>query len=122
VTCYWDETTLFNFTSSGGYSTAANELAFDSSGHIWGTAYQGGAYGYGTLFELTPNGGGGWNESDVYSFGSGSGGQTPDGGPTFDASGNIYVPTGRGGANNCGTVSTLSNSGGTWSETVWPCP
>lgn len=126
VTCYWDGTALFSFTNSSGYSTGANELAFDNSGNIYGTTQEGGAYGLGTLFELTPNGSGGWNEVVLYSFGpaSGPGGNVATGGPAFDAGGNIYVPTVRGGANNCGTVSKLSSSGGTWSETVlysFPC-
>jgi uncharacterized repeat protein (TIGR03803 family) len=42
---------------TGGRSDGANPnggLVADAAGNFYGTAYQGGQYGYGTVFEITP--------------------------------------------------------------------
>jgi uncharacterized repeat protein (TIGR03803 family) len=46
-------------------------LVFDAAGNLYGTTQSGGAYGYGTVFELSPSPGG-WTQNELYSFTSGS--------------------------------------------------
>ena len=116
VSCPWTERVLYSFNSGAGYNTFGSDLAFDGSGNMYGTVAYGGDYGYGAVFELTSNGSGGWNYSNIFSFRVG--GIIPSGGPAFDSSGNIYVPTQQGGNYSCGTVTKLSYSGGTWNEMV----
>ena len=51
----WTEVVLHNFNPGGGdgeFPLCA--LIFDSSGNLYGTTDSGGAYGYGTVFKLTP--------------------------------------------------------------------
>jgi len=50
----WTYTTLYSFTggSDGTYPDAG--VALDANGNIYGTTSQGGAYGYGVVWELTP--------------------------------------------------------------------
>jgi hypothetical protein len=50
----WMYTTLYGFTgaSDGAYPQAS--VALDANGNIYGTTTQGGAYGYGVVWELTP--------------------------------------------------------------------
>lgn len=116
--CPWSETTLYTFATSSGYDTGRNDLMFDSVGNIYGAAVNGGAYGYGTIFEMTYSGGA-WTKTDIFSFGASSGdGQNPSGGVVFDASGNIYVPTTAGGEYSCGVVDKLTLVSGVWTETV----
>jgi len=83
-------------------------LIFDTSGNLYGTTYSGGANGYGTAFELSPSGGGGYTETVLNSFGNGSSdGQSPYGGLVLDNSGNLYGTTQNGGLYSGGTVFEL---------------
>ena len=55
----------------------------------------GGTYVDGTVFELSPTGGGGWTETVLHSFGNGTDGSYPYGSLIFDAAGNLYGTTSR---------------------------
>ena len=68
----------------------------------------GGAYNYGTVFELTPATGGGWTEKMLHNFANGTDGYHPHGGLIFDAAGNLYGTTSVGGAYSYGTVFELT--------------
>ena len=122
----WSETVLHNFGSGSDGSFATAALLLDAAGNLYGMTFYGGAYGGGTVFELSPTLGGGWAESVLYSFGHGTDGAAPDGGLIMDAAGNLYGTTLQGGegggycqASGCGTVFELSPSaGGGWTETV----
>jgi uncharacterized repeat protein (TIGR03803 family) len=79
----------------------------------------GGDYSSGTVFELSPNGSGGWNESVLYSFTGGSDGANPYfSNVIFDSVGNLYGTASGGGANGLGVVFELSPVAGSWRETV----
>jgi len=135
----WTETVLYNFqggapfhsANDGSYPLAA--LALDSLGNLYGTTYWGGSNsgpncsnGCGVVFEVSPNGSGGWTESVIHSFGSSSNdGFYPFSGVALDASGKLYGTTSSGGPATCGqtfgpycgTIFQLSPSGGgTWTE------
>ena len=108
----------FNGTD-GAYPHDFSGLIFDASGNLYGTTTTGGAYGYGTVFQLRPNTDGSWTESVLYSFSGGSDGANPDIGVIFDASGNLYGATLGGGDHGSGTVFKLTpNLDGSWTESV----
>jgi uncharacterized repeat protein (TIGR03803 family) len=116
----WTEATLHTFVNNGtdGYDPAGS-LIFDSVGNLYGTTLFGGTGGAGTVFELTPAGGGVWTEEILYNFGNGKFGYGPSAAVIFDASGNLYGTTFDGGTYNYGTVFELSpKSGGGWAESV----
>jgi uncharacterized repeat protein (TIGR03803 family) len=117
----WTETVLHTFAYSGtdGYTPLAG-LVFDASGNLYGTTVNGGAYKYGTVFELTPTAGGGWTETVLHSFNNkGTDGYWPYASLILDASGNLYGTTLNGGTSNVGTVFELTpTAGGGWTETV----
>ncbi|HWY16857.1 MAG TPA: choice-of-anchor tandem repeat GloVer-containing protein [Rhizomicrobium sp.] len=50
------ETSLYSFSKKNGANGAfpISGVVADSSGNLYGTAYSGGAYGYGTVFKVTP--------------------------------------------------------------------
>lgn len=71
------------------------------------------------VFELTPNNDGTWAESTLHSFGNGNDGSILSCGLIFDASGNLYGTTQRGGAYGNGIVFELTPNGdGTWTENI----
>ncbi|MGA7683385.1 MAG: choice-of-anchor tandem repeat GloVer-containing protein [Terriglobales bacterium] len=116
------ETTLYNFTGVSG-SLPYGGLTFNG-GNFYGTTMGGGSYGGGTVFELSPNGDGGWNEAVLYSFSGGSDGDTPKAPVISDSLGNLYGTASKGSSNGClygfgcGLVFELSPVAGGWTETV----
>ncbi|MFZ0318378.1 MAG: choice-of-anchor tandem repeat GloVer-containing protein [Candidatus Sulfotelmatobacter sp.] len=86
-------------------------LIFDAAGNLYGTTSSGGAYSYGTVFELTPTPGGGWTETVLHNFGNGKDGSTPYASLILDAAGDLNGTTFKGGAYGLGTVFELSPQG-----------
>jgi uncharacterized repeat protein (TIGR03803 family) len=104
----WTEKVLYSF-SHYFYSPAYpySGLVFSSAGDLYGTNLQGnGSFGgfNGGVFELTPAGGGTWNESTTYNFDGPHGSEPAIGSLIFDSSGNLYGATQAGGANQDGAV------------------
>ncbi len=121
--CYWSETILHSFhggPNDGGYPFYT-KLIFDQAGNIYGTTELGGAYGVGTVFELSPSDRR-WTLSLLHSFSeNGIDGYEPLVGVIFDPAGNLYGATwlgGNSGGEGGGTVFQLSPSGGTWTENI----
>jgi uncharacterized repeat protein (TIGR03803 family) len=115
----WTETVLHNFNFSDGISPYGG-LIFDAAGNLYGTAYAGGTYGYGTVFELTPQSSGGWNQTVIYNFnGHNATGDAPYATLNFDSAGNLYGTTVFGGTYDSGMVFELTpHAGGEWTETI----
>jgi uncharacterized repeat protein (TIGR03803 family) len=114
----WTETVLYSFAGGADGQQPNAPLIFDAAGNLYGTG-GGGANGDGTVFELSPDGGGKWTETVLHSFGNGTDGREPLANLIFDAAGNLYGTTAFGGADAGGTVFELSpGSNGTWTETV----
>jgi len=116
----WTETVLHSFGAGTDGSGPTGSLIFDGGGNLYGATYAGGTSNVGTVFELSPNGSGGWTESVLYSFNNnGSDGNYPYAGLVFDSAGNLYGTTYYGGTSNQGSIFKLSpNGGGGWTETV----
>jgi uncharacterized repeat protein (TIGR03803 family) len=109
------EKVLFSFQ---GKSSPAGHLIFDAAGNLYGTTGEGGAYGDGSVFELSPMPDGGWTEQVLHSFNSADG-RYPYANLIFDAAGNLYGTTLYGGTHANGTVFELSPEvGGGWREKV----
>jgi uncharacterized repeat protein (TIGR03803 family) len=115
----WGETTLHGFTSRPDGSEPYAPLTIDGAGNLYGATNFGGGDNQGTIYELTPVSGGGWNETLLHSFTGGPDGSDPVGGLVFDSAGNLYGTASSGGAHGQGTVFKLSPvSGGGWLFTV----
>jgi uncharacterized repeat protein (TIGR03803 family) len=106
------ESVLWNFIGApddGAFPVAG--LIFDLRGNLYGTTYNGGTNGAGTVFELSPPTGiqTQWSERVLWNFGAFSDdGVEPAAGLTFDLRGNLYGTTENGGTNTVGTVFELS--------------
>jgi uncharacterized repeat protein (TIGR03803 family) len=112
-------TTLYSFCSQSGCTDGAGLLAGlvqGSDGNFYGTTFNGGANGGGTVFQITPSG----TLTTLYSFCSQSGctdGANPYAGLVQGSDGNFYGTTYDGGANSgpngtgFGTVFQITPSG-----------
>jgi len=100
----WNYSLLYSFSGSSGIW---GTLVRDASGNLYGATCGDGTHGQGSVFKLTPSGGG-WTETDLYDFTGGSDGSCPIGGVARDAAGNIYGTTASGGTgcggSGCGVV------------------
>jgi uncharacterized repeat protein (TIGR03803 family) len=110
------ETVLHAFQGGSDGDLPRSGLIADKIGNLYGTTTAGGPNGYGTVFELTPDG----TETVLYSFKAGNDGNFPIGGVNMDKTGNLYGTTTYGGGphckgEGCGTVFKLAPDG---TETV----
>lgn len=115
--CFWSEGVLYRFNGGSDGSQPTGDTVFDSSGNFFGTTFNSGSGGVGTVYEMSHSGGG-WTESVIHAF-VGSDGANPYGGLTLDSAGNLYGPTKIGGVYQFGgVVFELSNTQQGWTETV----
>jgi uncharacterized repeat protein (TIGR03803 family) len=112
----WTEKILYSFGSSPDGSSPIAGVTFDKMGNLLGTTQNGGAYGYGTIFELAVDSN--WAESIVHDFAEGSDGGVPKAGLTL-LGGNLYGAASDGGdgndpQGNGGTVFELESTAQGW--------
>ncbi len=117
------EKVLYAFKGGNDGTTPIGVLVADAAGNLYGVTLSGGAYGAGTVFELTRSGKA-WMEVVLHAFGAVDDGADPYN-LIIDGSGKIYGTTVAGGgaqelcSEGCGTVFALTrNSKGRWSEQV----
>ena len=105
-------TTLVNFTGNSGSNrgqSPASGLILGNDGNFYGTTSEGGVYGYGTVFKVTPNG----VLTTLVDFAGNSAtnsGNSPNA-LIQGSDGNFYGTTASGGANLDGTVFKMTPSG-----------
>jgi len=115
----WSEEILHSFGSGSDAQNPYAGVAFNAAGDIFGMTFNGGAFGYGAVFALSPKPGGGWREKVLHSFNNnGQDGFNPEAGVILDSSGNLYGTTQFGGAYGGGIVFELVNAGGSWFENI----
>jgi uncharacterized repeat protein (TIGR03803 family) len=95
-----NETVLYTFTGGSDGAYPSSGLLLVSTGNLYGTANEGGAYGYGTMFKLDISG----TETVLHSFTGERGGAYPGGGVVRDSLGNLYGTAELGGTTNSGVV------------------
>jgi uncharacterized repeat protein (TIGR03803 family) len=121
----WKETVVYRFgeNNNKGFTIPMAGVILDTAGNLYGTTGELGIidcyYGCGTVYKLSPSGGGKWYKETLYEFKAGSDGWDPVSPLVFDHAGNLYGTTCEGGANGSGTVFKLApNSIGKWTKTV----
>lgn len=84
------ETVLHSFSCTDGCAPTYVTPVFDKAGNLYGTTFNVGYYGNGTVFKMTPDG----TVTTLYSFHSAVGdGYNPTAGVALDAAGNLYGTT-----------------------------
>ncbi|HEY6764205.1 MAG TPA: choice-of-anchor tandem repeat GloVer-containing protein, partial [Candidatus Sulfotelmatobacter sp.] len=111
---------LYGFKGGTDGGGVWDSVTFDQQGNLYGTTRGGGAYGYGTVFQLSPDSGGTWFESVLHSFPlSTRDASAPTGNLVFDSVGNLYGTAPYVGKHDLGDVFELSPTAfGTWTESV----
>ena len=119
-----NETVLYTFSGGGDGEGPIAGLVFDKSGNLYGTTLYGGSKtachgsGCGTVFELSPQPGGGWKEYVIHAF-TDEDGNYPSSGLTLDPKGNLYGATPSGGSLGGGVVFQLTpGQDGLWTENI----
>ena len=111
------EAVLYKFNGSSIGVNSSPDLIAGGDGRLYGITQVGGA-GYGTAYELSANGDGGWKETTLHTFTINSGdGYIPQA-LAIDGKGNLFGTTYLGGANERGVLYELSPAAGEWTETI----
>ncbi|HZQ68488.1 MAG TPA: choice-of-anchor tandem repeat GloVer-containing protein [Terriglobales bacterium] len=115
-------TTLYNFGSVAGDGTNPQTgVVVDGAGNLYGTAaLSGNSRGAGSVFQLSPQGGGSFTENLLHLFHGTPDGDTPESRLVL-MNGTLFGTTLLGGANNMGTVfATIppTQPGGPWTTRI----
>jgi len=128
----WTVKVLHSFQRGNDGGTVVAGVILDAAGNVYGTTlyggggrcYNGGQFGCGTVFELSPPStpSGAWSEDQIVTFPAGRDGRYPEGGLIFDGNGNLYGTTALGGGGGLyGDVFQLTppaQDGGSWTRNV----
>lgn len=116
--CPWTVSQEYTFHGTGdGDNPYFGAVVFDQAGNLYGTTYENGLYGGGTVFELSRSGSG-WVETILHNFGAPGDGSEPLHGVVLDTAGNLYGTTYQGGPDGAGTVFQLVPAGAGWTEHI----
>jgi uncharacterized repeat protein (TIGR03803 family) len=110
----WTQTVIHAFNDSDG-SGPGSPVSFDKDGNLYGTTPTGGANGQGVVYQLKPDGAGGWIFAVIHTF---TGGADGSGGSAsrllVTRSGKLYGVCTSGVANIYGNVYEMSFHNGQW--------
>ena len=109
----WTESVLYTFAGGSDGASPWAGVTLDQAGNLYGTTAAGGAFGGGTVYELSPSGSG-WTKRTLHSFQQQQDGGNPYAGVILDPAGNLYGATQYGGSGGGGTVFEMSPSGDSW--------
>lgn len=112
---------IYSFSGEDDGEYTDTDVEMDEAGNLYGTSVLGGDFGGGTVWQLSPVGGG-WVHTVLYSFTGGADGGEPYKGVSLDGAGNLYGTAVTGGSGSCeggcGVTYKLIKSGDTWTQSV----
>lgn len=111
------EKILHSFGNGTDGANPWGAVIFDAVGNLYGTTGYGGAYTYGTVFELMPKTGGNWKEKLLHVFAGGNDGIEPFDGVVFDTAGDLYGATFEGGTGGI-AFELVPQTSGPWKELI----
>jgi uncharacterized repeat protein (TIGR03803 family) len=108
--------TLLDFSNSGGNFPIGGLIA-DANGDLFGTTAEGGANGYGTVFEIAKSPSGYASTATTLVAFNFSDGEVPTGSLIVDANGDLFGTTDGGGENGDGTVFEIAKTASGYAST-----
>jgi uncharacterized repeat protein (TIGR03803 family) len=125
----WKLSVLYRFHGADGEYPYGGVVPGGTAAHpvLYGTTFQGGNVGLGTVYALTPNDAGMWTETVLHNFTGGNDGVNPQGGLTVEQTSTgqtiLFGTTFSGGTSGSGTAFSLTSprpgdAGGAWTETI----
>jgi uncharacterized repeat protein (TIGR03803 family) len=118
----WSENVIYSLPNPFGAFGPGSALVLDGAGNLYGTfpTTYGSKCECGSVYELSRDANGTWQQNVIYDFLGGKDGSDPYGPLTLAANGGFYGTTaGGGGPNDYGTVYEVTpNSNGSWTENV----
>ena len=114
----WSRTVLYRFPSAQS-AWARTGLTVDNIGVLYGTTFQGGKFGLGSLYRLLPPAASEtkWNFETLYNFSEQSEGNSPNSTVTLGPDGSLFSTTDRGSpASGLGTTFRIFFNGSTWKK------
>ena len=119
----FSQSVLYRFRGGKDGFLPQTQVIPDGNGNLFGTADLGGSHSVGNIFQLSPNGTGGWSFKVLYDFNNGMDGGRPVG-FAMDSKGNLFASTSQAGitagpcgSTGCGTILELSpNGSGGWTR------
>jgi len=106
----WKQTVLYTFQGKSDGQNPVGGVVIDRNGNLYGTTFDGGDNGGGTVYELSPSDTG-WKFTTIYSFTGGYGG--PYNKLTL-VNGSLYGATEAEGKHGFGSVFKLARENGKW--------
>lgn len=110
----WTQSVIHAFNGSDG-SGPGSPVSFDRQGNLYGTTPTGGVNSLGVVYQMKPDGAGGWAFAVIHNF---TGGVDGTGGSAsrllVSQSGKLYGTCTTGGANGLGNVYEMSFRAGEW--------
>lgn len=111
----WTQSVIHAFQGTDDGQGPGARLTLDDSGHVYGMAPTGGAYGAGTIYEMKPRNNGGYKFKVIHAFTGGKDGSGGSAGALVLRGGSLYGAATAGGKNGEGTIYQLeSKPGGGW--------
>ncbi len=107
----WTQRTLYTFQYHDDGGFPAGGLIIGPQGNLYGTVSGGGSGSGGTVFQMSPAGGGGWTHTTLYDL---AGMEGPQDNLALDANGNLYGTAFGNGAFQKGCVFKLTPVNGGW--------
>jgi len=102
----WKEAVLYNFSGGNDGGFPYDAPVMDKNGNLFGTTFNGGIYGYGVVFQLSPSAGA-WTETVLYTFAAGSDGALPLASLLIYKNGLVGATT-EGGSDSTGIIFSVS--------------
>jgi len=106
----WSEKVIYDFPGAANGAAPIGGLLLDSSGKLYGAAYE--------VFELVPGSNGMRTKKTLHSFTGTPDGAFPEAALISDKAGNLYGTTNSGGAHNGTVFELMPGPNGNWNERV----